>query len=116
MSAPSRSIYLRRRHAKSSKWLAKVGPEHYRDESDDADAEAVPEELYYILDHDYTNANLSLNGLKSRDLVVAHTLKDMCADKTCEGSGMVSAATFLLLQNRLLRVHRFRLAKMKAML
>lgn len=39
---------------------------------------AGPEHLYYLLDHNYTRANLSLNKLKGSDLSRIKCLKDVC--------------------------------------
>lgn len=33
--------------------------------------------LYHVLDHDYTEANISLNALKTRDLAQVQTLRDL---------------------------------------
>ena len=42
--------------------------ENHRDRADE------PDKLYYLLDHMYTEANISLKALKARDLLVAQTL------------------------------------------
>ena len=38
------------------------------------------EYVYHVLDHDYTEANMSLRGLKTRDLAQVQVLKDLAAE------------------------------------
>lgn len=48
------------------------------DGTDPVTGESSPQKLAYILDHEYSEANLSFDQLKGRDLSLVQTLKDVC--------------------------------------
>lgn len=44
------------------------------------DKESRPDHMYYKLDHEYTQASISLDALKNRDLACVQTLKDISSE------------------------------------
>lgn len=53
------------------------------DENDVDTSDPPPEELIYLLDHQYTDESLSFSALKGKDLVKAQLLKDVCDQTDC---------------------------------